>query len=175
MDANNHNQDLINNLREESEEEKIIFFNKVLDLLKWTLTISFGSFLWIGSIFVNNQNSTSQINISLFLIISLLFFGFSILISLGIFIKIIEQLAEKVNSTINHFESLKENIGNETSGNVLDKKRDVVDEKSKASEKLLKLVSLMKFLIYSHLICMCGGVVFFIYAIFLCMKIELLF
>lgn len=168
MSTDNPIPEVIDDLRNETEEQKVIFFNHVYDFLKWTLTISFGSVLWIGSLFISKQFMISQKNIPYLPIISLLSFVISIIISLGVFILIIRKLADKLELSIDHSENLKKNINLGRSINMSDQKQsEIMDRLSADHKKLLHFISSIRSLLYLQALFMVCGVLSFIGSIFL--------
>ena len=126
MSETDHIQKLIDDLRNEVEEEKILYFNKIGDFLKWTLTISLGSFLWIGGLLVDESSNICYTGRVLILIGPIFLFGLSFIVASIAFILILRQLADKLDLTLNHLQNLKENIGNGKALNISDKSQSKI-------------------------------------------------
>jgi len=94
-------QILKNKLSDESEQVTRLYFEKIIDFLKWTTTIALGALLWIGANYHSISNNTLLINTSL------ASFGLSIMFSFSYVIFILNWMNDTSRLSIERLESTK--------------------------------------------------------------------
>lgn len=153
-------QKLINELRNESEQVTRLYFEKIIDFLKWTTTIALGALLWIGANYSSLGNNTLLINTSL------ASFGLSIMTSFAYVIFIINWMNDNSRLTIAHLESLKLISPDVPMTQEASQKQiEVISKLSQKYQKLSSFLEKIKYLIVFHGICLIGGSLCFILAI----------
>jgi hypothetical protein len=160
MVTSDETQNLINELRNESEQVTRLYFEKIIDFLKWTTTIALGAFLWIGANYHSLGNNTLLINTSL------ASFGLSIMVSVSYIIIILNWINDNSRLTIAHMESVKLIIpGMPMSQEASQKQNEVISRLSQKYQKLTCFLEKIKYLIGFHGVCLVAGTLCFILAI----------
>lgn len=91
---------VIKDVRDTSEVQKKVYFEKIIDFLKWTTTFSMGAILWIGANYGNISNKQ-------FGTISILFLCGAIIIAFILILLVLDRLNDELLLNIEHLESLK--------------------------------------------------------------------
>jgi hypothetical protein len=152
-------QKALDELKEISEKETRSYLEKLIDFLKWTTTIALGALLWEGTNYHSVRN-VFWVNISLVL------FGFSIIVSFVFIILILDWMNSESKLTIDHQESLKSIIpGAPYTREAGRAQGEIITRLSAKYRQLSQNLTIYQYLMSFHGICLVGGVTFFIMAI----------
>ncbi|MGD0080787.1 MAG: hypothetical protein ABSB80_09105 [Methanoregula sp.] len=151
-------QKLKDELRGESEQVTRLYFEKIIDFLKWTTTISLGALLWIGT----NYHSIGN---SIWLNTSLASFGLSIMFSFVYVIFILNCVNKTSKLTIYHFDTVSSLIpGAPITDDVSKKIAEIGTRNSEKPKKISSFLGMLNCLIIFHGVCLIGGTLCFLLA-----------
>jgi len=147
-------------LGEESEQKTRFYLEKIIDFAKWTTTVTLAAFLWIGTHFDSFGNRLS-------LIISLLFFGATIIIPFLYVMRILEWMKSKAELTSDHLESVNNYVINSPVNDETGSKNKISTRRGEEHGNLFNLLKKLNTDIAIHGLCLVGGIVFFLLAMFI--------
>jgi hypothetical protein len=146
-------------IKSEYEQTTTLYFEKIIDFLKWTTTIALGALLWIGTNYYKNDN---------FVLIntSLACFGLSIIFSFAYVIFILNWMNDTSRLTIDYHQTLSNIFPNmELSDNMAYNMRTIAVRLGAKPQKLSFFLNKMKYLVIFHGVCLVGGTLCFLLAI----------